>query len=205
MPSCQWEPGVRALWRPGWRTSTPSFAARRRGVPASITRRIGSSDDANLAVAGGAPVRIRTSNLLIRSQMLYPVELRARGRVIKRAVEGRQIRVASPVHLPGTPPNYRCGSFRIRCGDCRKFTVRKYKIGLLRGCGKGPEGGLSGLDRCNPRRRGSLRSEDFFRSPQIATSSLPLRQTPGCRNPTPRIPGSSNRRPEPVGCHCRPS
>ena len=24
----------------------------------------------------GAPVRIRTSNLLIRSQMLYPVELR---------------------------------------------------------------------------------------------------------------------------------
>ena len=45
-----------------------------------------------------APVKIRTSNLLIRSQMLYPVELRARGRVIKRAVERRQI--ASPLSLP---------------------------------------------------------------------------------------------------------
>ena len=28
---------------------------------------------------GGAPVKIRTSNLLIRSQMLYPVELRVLG------------------------------------------------------------------------------------------------------------------------------
>ena len=28
-------------------------------------------------IYSGAPVRIRTSNLLIRSQMLYPVELRA--------------------------------------------------------------------------------------------------------------------------------
>ena len=28
-------------------------------------------------IINGAPVKIRTSNLLIRSQMLYPVELRA--------------------------------------------------------------------------------------------------------------------------------
>jgi hypothetical protein len=34
------------------------------------------------SAGGSAPVKIRTSNLLIRSQMLYPVELRARGRVI---------------------------------------------------------------------------------------------------------------------------
>jgi hypothetical protein len=40
-----------------------------------------------------APVKIRTSNLLIRSQMLYPVELRARGRVIKRGEAKRQIEV----------------------------------------------------------------------------------------------------------------
>ena len=33
--------------------------------------------DANTAMECGAPVGIRTSNLLIRSQMLYPVELRA--------------------------------------------------------------------------------------------------------------------------------
>ena len=38
-----------------------------------------------------APVRIRTSNLLIRSQMLYPVELRARGMVIKGGEAKRQI------------------------------------------------------------------------------------------------------------------
>jgi hypothetical protein len=30
-----------------------------------------------LLVVNGAPERIRTTNLLIRSQMLYPVELRA--------------------------------------------------------------------------------------------------------------------------------
>ena len=32
---------------------------------------------ANCAELNGAPERIRTTNLLIRSQMLYPVELRA--------------------------------------------------------------------------------------------------------------------------------
>jgi hypothetical protein len=31
----------------------------------------------SLGLDGCAPVKIRTSNLLIRSQMLYPVELRA--------------------------------------------------------------------------------------------------------------------------------
>ena len=34
-------------------------------------------EDKNTADECGAPVGIRTSNLLIRSQMLYPVELRA--------------------------------------------------------------------------------------------------------------------------------
>ena len=33
--------------------------------------------DKNTAKESGAPERIRTTNLLIRSQMLYPVELRA--------------------------------------------------------------------------------------------------------------------------------
>jgi hypothetical protein len=35
------------------------------------------SIEAAATAIGRAPVKIRTSNLLIRSQMLYPVELRA--------------------------------------------------------------------------------------------------------------------------------
>jgi hypothetical protein len=38
--------------------------------------------DKNTAKECGAPVGIRTSNLLIRSQMLYPVELRAQNTVL---------------------------------------------------------------------------------------------------------------------------
>jgi hypothetical protein len=48
--------------------------------------------EANRSFYYGAPVKIRTSNLLIRSQMLYPVELRARGRLIKRGAGRGQLR-----------------------------------------------------------------------------------------------------------------
>ena len=39
--------------------------------------RVFGQHKANRVFKSGAPVGIRTSNLLIRSQMLYPVELRA--------------------------------------------------------------------------------------------------------------------------------
>ena len=43
-------------------------------------------------LGSGAPVGIRTPNLLIRSQMLYPVELRApgRGRKLTKALAKRK-------------------------------------------------------------------------------------------------------------------
>jgi hypothetical protein len=45
-----------------------------------------------LRKSGNAPVKIRTSNLLIRSQMLYPVELRAlRSQLICEGRAERQI------------------------------------------------------------------------------------------------------------------
>jgi hypothetical protein len=47
----------------------------------------------NSARGGSAPVKIRTSNLLIRSQMLYPVELRVlKERLICGGTGGRQPR-----------------------------------------------------------------------------------------------------------------
>jgi hypothetical protein len=40
-----------------------------------------SEGECRISFKCGAPVGIRTSNLLIRSQMLYPVELRAQNTV----------------------------------------------------------------------------------------------------------------------------
>ena len=40
----------------------------------------------------GAPEEIRTPSLLIRSQMLYPVELRAHGRIASHEAPGKKAR-----------------------------------------------------------------------------------------------------------------
>ena len=61
----------------------------------------------------GAPERSRTPNLLIRSQTLYPIELRA----LNNGAEGRTRtgtvvtyrRILSPVRLPIPPPRHVLG------------------------------------------------------------------------------------------------
>ena len=65
-----------------------------------------------LPVKYGAPGGSRTYNLLIRSQMLYPIELRAH---IKDGAEDRNRtgtvvtyrRILSPVRLPVPPPRHK--------------------------------------------------------------------------------------------------
>jgi hypothetical protein len=60
----------------------------------------------------GAPDRSRTHNLLIRSQTLYPIELRAQFNFQKNGAEDRNRtgtvvtyrRILSPVRLPVPPP-----------------------------------------------------------------------------------------------------
>ncbi len=63
----------------------------------------------------GAPERTRTSNRLIRSQVLYPIELRAQNSVfMKNGAEDRNRtgtvvtyrRILSPVRLPVPPPRH---------------------------------------------------------------------------------------------------
>jgi hypothetical protein len=56
----------------------------------------------------GAPERSRTPNLLIRSQTLYPIELRAHG-AENRNRTGTVVtyrRILSPVRLPVPPPRH---------------------------------------------------------------------------------------------------
>jgi hypothetical protein len=50
---------------------------------------------------GPAPVKIRTSNLLIRSQMLYPVELRAQNPIFFGATPPR----GGPYYIRFEPPS----------------------------------------------------------------------------------------------------
>ncbi len=62
----------------------------------------------------GAPERTRTSNRLIRSQVLYPIELRAQLFICKNGAENRNRtgtvvtyrRILSPVRLPVPPPRH---------------------------------------------------------------------------------------------------
>ena len=62
----------------------------------------------------GAPERSRTPNLLIRSQTLYPIELRALFIFLKNGAENRNRtgtvvtyrRILSPVRLPVPPPRH---------------------------------------------------------------------------------------------------
>ena len=70
-----------------------------------------------LSIKDGAPERTRTSNRLIRSQVLYPIELRARMNFCKNGAEDRNRtgtvvtyrRILSPVRLPVPPPRLRVG------------------------------------------------------------------------------------------------
>ena len=62
-------------------------------------------------IINGAPDRSRTYNLLIRSQMLYPIELRAH--IINGAEDRNRTgtvvtyrRILSPVRLPVPPPRH---------------------------------------------------------------------------------------------------
>ena len=64
-----------------------------------------------LPVINGAPDRSRTHNLLIRSQTLYPIELRAH--IINGAEDRNRTgtvvtyrRILSPVRLPVPPPRH---------------------------------------------------------------------------------------------------
>ena len=60
-----------------------------------------------LPVNKSAPERSRTPNLLIRSQTLYPIELRAH--MVPRGVERTVVthrRILSPVRLPVPPPRH---------------------------------------------------------------------------------------------------
>ena len=52
--------------------------------PETAKRRERAERSRRFCVINGAPVGIRTPNLLIRSQMLYPVELRVRGHCAAR-------------------------------------------------------------------------------------------------------------------------
>ena len=69
----------------------------------------------------GAPGRSRTHNLLIRSQTLYPIELRA----LKNGAEGRNRtgtvvthrRILSPVRLPVPPPRHFGAEDEVRTRD----------------------------------------------------------------------------------------
>ena len=63
-------------------------------LPAPHSRRT-KVNPRNPLITSGAPVGIRTPNLLIRSQMLYPIELRVpagyhRVRHIEKEIPGRQ-------------------------------------------------------------------------------------------------------------------
>ena len=72
----------------------------------------------------GAPDRSRTHNLLIRSQTLYPIELRAHILKINGA-EGRNRtgtvithrRILSPVRLPVPPPRHFGAEDEVRTRD----------------------------------------------------------------------------------------
>ena len=69
----------------------------------------------------GAPDRSRTHNLLIRSQTLYPIELRA----LINGAEGRNRtgtvithrRILSPVRLPVPPPRHFGAEDEVRTRD----------------------------------------------------------------------------------------
>ena len=69
----------------------------------------------------GAPNRSRTHNLLIRSQTLYPIELRA----LINGAEGRNRtgtvithrRILSPVRLPVPPPRHIGAEDEVRTRD----------------------------------------------------------------------------------------
>ena len=70
---------------------------------------------AELLPVYGAPERSRTPNLLIRSQTLYPIELRAH--VISGAEDRNRTgtvvtyrRILSPVRLPVPPPRHLLGA-----------------------------------------------------------------------------------------------
>ena len=74
-----------------------------------------------LSIKDGAPERTRTSNRLIRSQVLYPIELRARMNFCNNnGAEDRNRtgtvvtyrRILSPVRLPVPPP--RLGSASVQ-------------------------------------------------------------------------------------------
>ena len=73
----------------------------------------------------GAPDRSRTHNLLIRSQTLYPIELRARLMFKVNGAEGRNRtgtvvthrRILSPVRLPVPPPRHFGAEDEVRTRD----------------------------------------------------------------------------------------
>ena len=73
----------------------------------------------------GAPDRSRTHNLLIRSQTLYPIELRALIIKVKNGAEGRNRtgtvithrRILSPVRLPVPPPRHFGAEDEVRTRD----------------------------------------------------------------------------------------
>ena len=87
----------RAVRRTGWHTSSAPQRTRGRsplderprifacyGIQHSDSAATGSADHSAALSPASAPMRTRTSNLLIRSQMLYPIELWAR--VLRPAV-----------------------------------------------------------------------------------------------------------------------
>ena len=66
-----------------------------------------------VANKNGAPERSRTPNLLIRSQTLYPIELRAHIKKLNGAEDRNRTgtvityrRILSPVRLPVPPPRH---------------------------------------------------------------------------------------------------
>ena len=79
----------------------------------------------------GAPERTRTSNRLIRSQVLYPIELRAHDAIDVNGAEDRNRtgtvvtyrRILSPVRLPVPPP-------RLRVGNVENHMERKTRFEL---------------------------------------------------------------------------
>jgi hypothetical protein len=71
----------------------------------------------SLVPAAGAPGGSRTPNLLIRSQMLYPLSYRRRGPMLPRAPRGKPHRIALAIEaaadatsIPSTIARKRVGS-----------------------------------------------------------------------------------------------
>jgi hypothetical protein len=88
--------------------------SKRRSRFVELTDWSGPRDHVDLIWENGAPGEIRTPDRLVRSQVLYPAELRARcgGRIItKYAIPCQEIpsgNVSGVRHLPYSSPRGRC-------------------------------------------------------------------------------------------------